>query len=58
MRYLIDFDENIEYIVKYSIKLSVDGKDWQERYSALIVIKLLCENKKDFFLIKKIIVKK
>ncbi len=53
MRYLIDFDENIEYIVKYSIKLSVDGKDWQERYSALIVIKILCENKRDFFLIKK-----
>ena len=53
MRYLIDFNENLEYIVKYSINLSIDGKDWQERYSALIIIKLLCEYKRDFFIIKK-----
>ena len=49
---LIDFNENLEFITKFAIKISIDGKDWQEKYSGIIVIKLLCENKKDFFIKK------
>ena len=49
---MIDFNENVEYIIKYGIKLCIDGKEWRDREGGLIIMKLICENKKDFLINK------
>jgi hypothetical protein len=33
--------------------LCIDGKEWRDREGGLIIMKLVCENKKDFLLDKK-----
>ena len=53
IRILIDFNENIEYIIQLGIKLCIDGKEWKDREGGLIIMKLICENKRDFLLGKK-----
>ena len=48
----MDFNENIEYIIKYGIKLCIDGKEWRDREGGLIIMRLVCENKRDFLINK------
>ena len=35
------------------MQIAIDGINWQERYGGIIMIKMLCENKRDFFIEKK-----
>ena len=55
---MIDFNENLEYIIQLGIKLCIDGKEWRDREGGLIIMKLVCENKRDFLISKNIILKK
>ena len=43
----------MEYILRHSMQIAIDGINWQERYGGIIMIKMLCENKRDFFIEKK-----
>jgi len=55
---MIDFNENLEYIIQLGIKLCIDGKEWRDREGGLIIMKLVCENKRDFLISKKNYIKK
>ena len=50
---MLDFNENVEFIIKFAIKLCIDGKEWKDREGGLIIMKLICENKRDFLIGKK-----
>ena len=50
IRHLIDFNENMEFYLRHALRIAIDGEDWLERYAGIIVIKMYCENKKDFFI--------
>lgn len=51
--HLIHFDENLEYIIKYALQVSIDGTDWHERYNGIITLKIICEHKREFLVDKK-----
>ena len=51
--HLIHFNENLEYILKHSLHLSMDGSDLHEKYGGIITLKIICEHKKDFLIDKK-----
>ena len=40
----------MEFYLRHSLRIAIDGEDWLERYAGIIVIKMYCENKKDFFI--------
>lgn len=50
---LLDFNENFEFVLRHAIKIMIDGSDWKEKYSGVIVISMICESKRDFLIAKK-----
>ena len=48
----MDFNEIIEYIIKYVIKSCIDRKEWRDREGRLIIMRLVCKNKREFLINK------